>query len=317
MPGTDLEAAVAFVLEELPQLPFLPELPGRGSFADLSGRTTALLNDLHVDLQPSGWRLTPGPSIDGTRARDQLKRDLDALEERADAFPPPVIKVSSAGPWTLAALLELNRGERALADHGAVRDLTASLAEGLRLHVEQVAKRVPGARVVLQLDEPSLPAVLAARIRTSSGVATLRAPQPQLALEHLRTVIAATGYVIVHCCAAHPPIDLIQRAGAAALSLDATLLTPATDDALGHAVEAGLGLLLGCVPSTDVRLPPVADTLLPVRRLWQRTGLDPALLPETVVITPTCGLAGATPGYARKALQHCAQAAGALGEEPL
>jgi methionine synthase II (cobalamin-independent) len=317
MPGTDVTGTVALVLEALPQLPFLPELPGRGSFADLAGRTAALLNDLHVDLQPSGWRLTPGPSGDEVRARDQLKRDLDALEERAEAFPPPVLKIAAAGPWTLAAMLELNRGERALADHGAVRDLTASLAEGLRLHVAEVAKRVPGARVVLQLDEPSLPAVLAARIRTSSGVATLRAPQPQLALEHLGTVIEATGYVIVHCCAPHPPIELMQRAGAAALSLDATLLTPATDDALGTAVEAGLGLLLGCVPSTDATLPPVADTLLPVRRLWQRTGLDPTLLPETVVLTPTCGLAGATQGYARTALQHCARAAGALGEEPL
>ena len=38
---------------------------------------------------------------------------------------------------------------------------------------------------MLQLDEPSLPAVLAARIPTSSGFGTLRAPQPALALEHL------------------------------------------------------------------------------------------------------------------------------------
>ena len=316
MPGTDPDAVARLVLDELPDLPFLPELPGRGAPSDLAGRTAALLAELTVDLQPSGWRITPRSSIDGIRARDALSRDLDALELAAAAAPPGQVKVQAAGPWTLAALLELNRGERVLADHGAVRDLAASLGEGLARHVEEVARRVPGATVVLQLDEPSLPAVLAARIRTSSGVATLRAPQPQLAAEHLRTVLAAAERTVVHCCAAHPPVDLLHAAGAGAVSLDATLLTPADDDALGEALSDGLGLLLGVVAATDRPLPPVDDTLLPVRRLWSRLGLAPGLLPQAVVLTPTCGLAGASPRYAAAALAHCVRAATALGREP-
>ncbi len=317
MPGRDPDETVRVVLGELTGLPFLPELPGRGAPGDLTGRSAALLADLPVDLQPSGWRLVDRPGRDAARARDLLARDLDALEQAAEAAPPALLKVQAAGPWTLASLLELTRGGPALADPGAVRDLTASLAEGLALHLAELRRRLPGTTLLLQLDEPSLPAVLAARIATSSGFATLRAPQPSLVAEHLATVLAVAEHTVVHCCAPHAPVGLLRRAGAGALSLDATLLTPSDDDAIGEAVAEGAGLLLGCVPSTDAPLVPVADVLRPVRRLWQRLGFPPEQLPATVVVTPTCGLAGASEGYAREALRHCARAAAALQQEPL
>ena len=152
---------------------------------------------------------------------------------------------------------------------------------------------------------------------TSSGFATLRAPQPQLVAEHLRTVLDGHDRTVVHCCAAHPPVGLLRRAGAGALSLDATLLTESDDDALAEAVEQGAGLLLGCVPAVDAPVAPVDAVLAPVRRLWRRTGLRPELLPSTVVVTPTCGLAGASAAYARTALAACTAAARALREEPL
>ncbi len=315
MPGVDPVETVRVVLGELPDLPFLPELPGRGAHADIAGRSTALLAGLTVDVQPGGWRLTPRRSRSGQQARDDVARDLDALEETAAAGPPPLIKLACAGPWTLAALLELPRGEKVLSDHGAVIDLAASLAEGLALHVADVGRRLPGTTVLLQLDEPLLPAVLAARVKTASGVATLRAPQTQVARTHLATVLGAVpdpARSIVHCCAPHPPVSLLREAGAGSVSLDATLLTPVDDDALGTAVEGGTGLLLGCAPGAST-----GATLAPVRRLWARLGLDPALLAPTVVITPTCGLAGATPGRAREALGRCAEAARALADAPL
>ena len=273
MPGTDPDETVRVVLGELPGLPFLPELPGRGAPGDLTGRSTALLADLPVDLQPSGWRLVDRPGRDASRARDLLARDLDALEQAAEGAPPALLKVQAAGPWTLASLLELPRGGPSLADHGAVRELTASLAEGLALHLAELRRRLPGTVLVLQLDEPSLPAVLAARVPTSSGFATLRAPQPALVAEHLATVLSVADSTVVHCCAPHPPVGLLRRAGAGALSLDATLLTPSDDDAVGEAVAQGAGLLLGCVPSTDAPLAPVAEVLRPVRRPLAAAGV--------------------------------------------
>lgn len=74
------------------------------------------------------------------------------------------MKVQAPGPLTLAAQVELANGHRVLTDPGAVRDLSASLAEGLAEHAAEVGKRL-GANVVVQLDEPSLTAVLDGSIR--------------------------------------------------------------------------------------------------------------------------------------------------------
>lgn len=313
LPGDDPREAVRMVLDLLPDLPFLPELPARGPHADLAGRSASLLADLPVDLQPAGWRLVPRGSRDGRLARDLVSRDLDALEEAVQGGGPPALKVQCAGPWTLAALLELPRGDRVLSDAGAVDDLVQSLAEGLRQHLADLSRRLPGTRLVLQLDEPSLPAVLAARIPTASGFGTLRAPGEQRASAVLAQVLEVSDDVVVHCCAPSPPVALLQKAGARAVSLDATLLTPRDDDVLGEAVDAGLGLLLGVVPSTDAPLGQPADR---VTALWRRLGFPAERLASTVVVTPTCGLAGASPAWARRALEACVETARRLGEDP-
>lgn len=313
MPGTDPAEALRVVLGELSGLPFLPELPARGPHADLTGRTTALLADLHVDLQASGWRMTSRPSRDGQRARDLLARDLDALEEAGSV--PAVFKVQAAGPWTLAATVELTRGDRMLADHAAVADLAQSLAEGLRGHLADVARRLPGTTVVLQLDEPALPAVLAAQIPTASGFGRLRAPDAEGAVAHLRTVLDAAEHTVVHCCAPRPPVDLLRRAGAGALSVDLSVLTPRDDD-LGIAVESGLALLLGVLPGVDADLSDLSGRMEPVQTLWRRLGFEADRLPATVVVTPSCGLAGASPSYARSALSACVEIARRMGEAP-
>ena len=313
LPGTDPREAVRTVLGLLPELPFLPELPARGPHADLAGRSTALLASLPVDLQPTGWRLVARPSGDGRLARDLLSRDLDALEEAASSARPPVLKVQCAGPWTLASLLELPRGDKVLADPAALDDLAQSLAEGLRAHLADLGSRLPGTRLVLQLDEPSLPTVLAGRVPTASGFGTLRAPAGSWAVEVLRTVLAVAGGAgadtVVHCCASSPPLEVLVRAGAGALGVDGTLLTARDDDAVGQALEAGTGLLLGLVPGVDGPLSDLGATMAPATSLWRRLGLAPELLATSVVVTPTCGLAGATPAYARRALQACVEVA--------
>ncbi len=301
MPGTDPGEAVRMVLGLLPDLPYLPELPARGQHGDLAGRSAALLADLPVDLQPAGWRLTSGRSRDGARARDHLSYDLDALQEAADS--PPALKLQCAGPWTLAALLELPKGDRVLADPGAVDDLAQSLAEGLTRHLADVAARLPGTRLVLQLDEPSLPSVLGGGIPTASGFGRLRAPAASRAVEVLARVLAVAEDTVVHCCAPQVPIALLRKAGARSVSLDATLLTPRDDDQLGEAVEAGTGLLLGLVPAVGPRSSDLAAMMAPVQALWRRLGQAPEQLLSTVVVTPTCGLAGGTPAQARSALE--------------
>jgi methionine synthase II (cobalamin-independent) len=320
MPGTDPAEVIRLVLGELPDLPHLPELPARGVGADVVGRGSAFLVDLPVDLQPSGWRLVDHPGRDQRRAADLLARDLDTLEDLAQDYVGP-LKLQVTGIWTLAATIELHYGDKAVSDPGAVRDLTQSLAEGVRRHVADIGRRLPHAQIVLQLDEPSVPAVLSAQVPTASGYGTLRAVSEQVVragLAELLDAAAGAGAVrtVVHCCAPRPPIGLLREAGAGAVSLDASLLRADDDEALGTAVEAGTALWLGVVPGTDAELGDLGDTVRKVRGFWNRLGFAPALLPEAVLLTPACGLAGASPAYARAALARVRDTARAIAEDP-
>ncbi|MFC1441107.1 methionine synthase [Streptacidiphilus sp. N1-10] len=316
MPGTDAREAAKTVTGSLEALPHLPELPARGPGADMLGRSLGLLVELFARVEPSGWRFGDRPGRDSRRARSWLGEDLDALEEYTQGWTGP-LKLQAVGPWTLAAGVELHRGEKALADPGAVRDIAGSLAEGLRLHLEEVRRRVPGAQLVLQLDEPSLPAVLAGQVPTASGWQRLRAVDRQIAEETLRTLVRAVDLpVVVHCCAPGVSLALLRRAGAAAVSLDMALLTERDDDGIGEAVEGGTLLFAGVVPSVEPGLSDPADSVSGVRTLWRRLGLDPALLAQRVVVTPSCGLAGASPAYARRALSHSVIAAQSLADNP-
>ncbi|WP_033340258.1 uroporphyrinogen decarboxylase/cobalamine-independent methonine synthase family protein [Catenuloplanes japonicus] len=313
LPGTDVAEAQRMILGELPDFPHLPELPARGPGADLIGRGAGFLVELPVELYAGRWRVAARPGKDLRRTRDLLDRDVDQLTEQAAEFTGPV-KVQAAGPWTLAASIELPIGGRLLRDHGAVRDLAASLAEGLALHVRDIATRLPGATVVLQLDEPSMPAALAARVPTESGLGTYRAVQPALAAELLRLVVDAVGVpVIVHCCAPDVPLDVVRDSGAAGVALDLSLVTKL--DPLGEAIDAGLGLLAGAGPTLPqartVTSAAVADR---VRKVWRDLGFPATQLARQVVITPACGLAGATPAFAREALAACRDAGRRLHE---
>ncbi|MGY1608503.1 methionine synthase [Geodermatophilus sp. SYSU D00700] len=307
LPGTDPAEALRVVLGELPELPHLPELPARGPGADLIGRSAALLVDLAVDLTPAGWRLVPRPGIDLRRAQELLARDLDALHDVAGDHRGP-LKVQAAGPWTLAAGLERERGERAVVDAGARRDLGQSLAEGVAAHVAAVAARVPGARVVVQLDEPSLPAVLQGGLPTASGFGRLPSVDaPDVESELAAVVAAVPGPVVVHCCVNRAPLDLLRAAGAAALSFDLGLVQDL--DALGTAVEAGTQLFAGVVPGTDAPLPAPKATASRLRAWWRELGFPADDLHRAVTLTPSCGLAGASPAYARAAMAHVREAA--------
>jgi len=334
MPGTNPAEAMRVVAGELPDFPYLPELPDRGPGADLTGRTAALLVDMPVEVTPRGWRLAERPGRDLARARTMLSSDLDVMEEVLDGFRGP-LKVQLCGPWTLAATLELPRTLNvAIADPGAVADLTASLAEGAAAHVAEVAKRVPGARLVVQLDEPALGAVAGGEVPTASGLSRLRPVEAETLRERLAQVIASTGkYTVVHSCSTAVPFGIIRAAGADALSFDLSQLRRGEEDGVAEAAEAGLGLLTGVIPAVQApdagttRLTAPTGTVAPgdgsaearqaaerVIRLWRRLGLPLDTCPEQAVITPACGLAGATPGQARAALTRCREAGSMLAE---
>jgi hypothetical protein len=104
------------------------------------------------------------------------------------------------------------------------------------------------------------------------------------------------------------------------VSFDAAVLAGGRlDEELGEWLEAGGVALTGLVPSVgagDDALSDPAGTVAPVRALRRRLGLDADVLRAGVVVTPACGLAGATPAYARAALAHCRDAARVLADDP-
>jgi hypothetical protein len=320
MPGTDPAEAIAVVLGELPDLPYLPELPARGPGADLTGRTAALLIDMPVEITPTGWRLADRPGRDQRRAAGLLAGDLDAAQEAADGWTGP-FKIQVCGPWTLAATVELNRSQNpALADPGAVADLTASLAEGIAAHLAEVRSRIPGATVLLQVDEPALPAVLAGSVPTASGLNRVAAVEATVACDNLRSVLrATTSFSLVHCCAAGIPFGIARESGAGAVGFDLGLLRRQDEDGLAEAAEAGLGILIGTEETGPVRSaaassPPPRDAAAGVIELWRRIGLPSGSLAGQVVLTPACGLAAASPSRAREVLSRCREAARLMPE---
>ena len=315
-PGDDQHAfgeAVRVVLGALAAeggLPYLPEVPGRGAVATMTGRAVALVAELGADLQPAGWRLTGHGGRDGVdqrRARSLLAQDLDGLEEQTQGYAG-AFKVQVAGPWTLAATVERPRGDKVLADFGARRELAQALAEGLGAHVADLRRRLPGAgRLVVQVDEPALASVLAGAVPTASGFGRHRTVEPPEVSQSLGWVLeavsAAGGEPWVHSCAADTPLDLLRGSGAEGLSVDHRRLSAHDHDEAAAALEAGQAVALGVVPSTDPEGQPSAGQVAEgVLRWLEMLGLDPDQTGDALVLTPTCGLAGASPAWASRVL---------------
>ncbi|MEV6554575.1 methionine synthase [Nocardia sp. NPDC051756] len=320
-PGTDAREAATTVLGELPDLPHLVELPGRGPGADMIGRMSPLLVDMRFDTTTRGYRLAPRPGGLSRRARDLLRGDLDALEEAWETAGSTgsgrPIKVQVAGPLTLAAQVELSNGHLALTDPGALRDLSESLAEGLVAHVAEIRRRL-GAEVLLQLDEPSLTAVLEGSLSAVSMLDSVRAlPEPE-ALTILDRVIATqSAPVLVHSCAESPALPFLRKSTAAAIGFDLATIATRDLDSIGELLDAGKHVLLGLVPTTAPATPPTwRDIAEPGVRLVDRLGFPRRTLATQILVTPACGLGTTSLPWARKAVSLASEVARAYAEDP-
>lgn len=316
MPGTDPAEAARIVAGEL-DVPHLPELPARGPGADMLGRTLSLVatstGEFGSETTPTGWRLAGGRA--GAQLGRQMRRgaawmgeDEDRLEEALSGFTGEV-KVQVAGPWSLVAGLESSNGTKLLADPGACADLTAALGEALAGHIASMARRLPAARLVVQVDEPSLPGVLSGRIRTASGRGVLRTPGVPEVAGALQAVVeaaraAGVGEVIAHCCDSGPPLAVFGRAGFSGVAVDLAGLGTSVDEALGAWWDRGGLVVLGAVPSVDpppAELAAIAETTArEVAGLWRRIGFPAADVAARTWLSPGCGLAGASPGWSRR-----------------
>ena len=321
-PGTAARQAAEVVVGELgAALAHIVELPARGVGADIVGRAGALLVDVAIDTVPRGYRVAGRPGAVTRRAASLLDEDIDALEEaweiaglRGSGRP---VKVQAPGPITLAAELELANGHRAITDLGAVHDIAASLAEGVATHRVAVSRRLD-TPVVVQFDEPSLPAALGGRLAGVTALSPVAPIDEALAITVLDTCAAAAGAeVLVHSCAAELPWKVLQRSNIAAVSVDAGSLQASDLDAIGEFVESGRDVMLGVVSaSTPARRPSAEEVAAAVVAVTDRLGFARSVLRDRIGITPTCGLAAATPQWARTAIGLARRANEAFAADP-
>ena len=320
-PGTEPREAIVTIRDLLIEdvdrrhLPYLPAPPARGPGADSLGRGAGLLTEMPVELQPSGWRLTSRPGRDLERTASLWRQDLDELTEAYDGYTGP-LKIAVAGPWTLASSVELPGGERAIVDLGAAREVTESLADGIRSLLGNLARLIPGAAIIVQLAEPSLPAVLAGTIPTASGYGRLRAVEAQAVIQGLELVLeqsraAGAAGTVIHCCDRTAPIPVLRQSGAQALALDLTEASPARWESVAATLEAGTQVYAGLVatdPGTTEH--PVRDIARGLLDQADRVGIEPRLV-QDLVVSPACGLAG----MSREAALRTQRAAGDLAAE--
>ncbi len=320
-PGTAARPAADVVVGELHTMSHLVELPARGVGADLIGRAAALLVGIGMDTVPRGYRVASGRSSVVRRAASLLDEDVDALEEAWERAGlrggARTVKVQGPGPITLAAHLELANGHRAITDAGAIRDLAGSLAEGLAAHRAEVARRLD-VSVVVQLDEPSLPAALAGRLSGVSSFSPVHPVDESTAQGLLDDCIATIGGdVVVHCCAPDLPWKTLERTALAAVSVDVATLTAADLDGIGEFVESGRGVMLGVVPATAPdRVSSPEEVAKSAASITDRLGFPRALLRDRIGLTPACGLAGATESWARTAIELVQKVADGIAEDP-
>ncbi|QNE15197.1 hypothetical protein [Pseudarthrobacter sp. NBSH8] len=321
-PGEDPVEAARIIRGELgsPHLPFLAELPDRGVGSDALGRTAALLVEMAVDIQPYGWRLVDRPGKDFRRAASALSTDINVLADVAGAedTTAPELKVQLLGPLGLAAGLHLHNGERALIDYGARRDIADSLAAGVGGYLSRISSAVPGARLVVQVDEPDIAAVLAGTIPTSSGYRTLRAVGGQEVTESWQLVIeamraAGAAEIVISVPEIEAPIDRIIAAGADGVAVPLRALTTRQWEQLAAAVEAGKRIWAGALDVSRGTLPRVADVVESVWRPWHELGL-PASSLGSIRVTPSAGLSGHTPVTATAVLGRLTQVADGLNQ---
>ncbi|MEO8814957.1 MAG: methionine synthase [Mycobacterium sp.] len=322
-PGTSARHAAEVVVGELggAALAHIAELPARGVGADPIGRAGALLVDVFIDTGPRGYRIVARPGAVCRRAVSLLGEDADALEEawetaglRGSGHP---VKIQVAGPLTLAAELELANGHRAITDPGALRDLTASLAEGVSVHRADLSRRLD-VPVVVQFDEPALVAAVGGRLVGVTAMTPVRAVEETVAIELLGSCAAAAGTdVLLHICGPEMPWKMLQRSNIRAISVDGTTLGAADYDGIAEFVDSGRTVMLGMVPATTpARRPSVEELATAVAAVTDRIGFPRSVLAERIGITPAGGLADATADWARTAIELARRVGEVLAGDP-
>jgi len=329
-PSADVREAQAVVVGDLTSapegvegIPFGVNPLGRGPWAEPVGRAAALLVDMPTELGVHGWALADRPGRDLERARSVVGEDLDALAVAAYGYTGRMV-VPVVGPLTLAATLYLARGDRAVADAGALRELTESLGVGIAAHVDRLVGLVPGAHAVVLVDEHDLAAVLGGAVPSFSGRTTLRSVSAPVAAGLLSALVdvvrAASGtQVVIDVGDAWTTIGTAVSSGADGVALAVERTGRRGWERVAETVEAGVPLW-AAIPGrgeSEGRRSATAGAEAQARVLrepWREVGLPASGLAEVVVLPDAATPATRAPDGARRELTDLLATARVLAE---
>lgn len=302
LPHLNAEAAVRFVAEWSPVIPFWPQLPKRSVAEGMIMQMLVPLSDLLIIHNPARVEVKAGQEETFRRRLSSCAAMLEphravgftAFERACESHQFPKaqgLKGQMTGPITLAQCVFVEGYPLV-----AMPEFHAPFVDYLcRLGVWQVERlRRFDLPVLLFIDEPCL------------GMASVRE------LEHLHQLItslsAAGADVGIHCCASKLP-DAICELGADIISLDsyAGLETFLAQPPVHHFVAVGGSLAFGIVPTRD-DLDDFAPSEAFVRLLAAaEENFDLYQLVSQCLITATCGLGLMTMDHAQKSFTKCGE----------
>lgn len=296
LPHTDLDAAVALVLDALPSLPAMPSLPNRDPVEGMLGQVAWGMagvvvgpdGRLEVDpdlVDPDGRIDANGVDDDGLPI-EAFRSAVAFLDALAAGRHRGAVKLQLAGPVTLGtALVRAGAApRRAFPAAGAVVRARA------RALIAATRRRLPDVDMVLVLDEPSLGAA-------SLGDGAVGVEESVDLVSGALASVEASTVTGLHCCGV-ADWGSVLRSGPQLLSLPVDIATSLRAADIGPFLERGGWVAWGAVP-TGGPLGGVDGGGMP--RLWRNLaarwhsladgGVDPVLLRRRALVTPACGLA--------------------------
>ncbi len=294
LPHRDAHAAAALVLRCLPDLPAVPQLPGRSPLELLIAQAVFGIDGIAVDDAGEvhvGDTFDPARSVE-PRIDANAHAGLLAFVEIAEAKPPRRAKAQVTGPLTLGTALTV-----AGVPAEAAFPFAARVARANARAVEELfAARLPNTALVLFFDEPEL-----VHWRNNDDPPLDR----EMATDILSTALAAPACTTgVHVCGTGD-LRIALAAGPNVVHFDVDALCLEDSISLCRFIDGGGWVAWGAVPTHG----PIGEHPAP---LWKnlldawceltRRGCDPVRLRTQALVAPACGLAGHGPSQAERAM---------------
>jgi methionine synthase II (cobalamin-independent) len=319
VPFQEIEATCREILKTVPSIPFWPQLVKRSFLEDMSIQYSEGLSLLEIDEEKrslfiSGKKSTESELV--TFYDHFLSQDIDyfamsktyapglyalleMVEQGQDHFR--YIKGQTTGPITFASSIVDLSGKSVLYNPEILEALVNGLAIKALWQVRKLEKS--GGKTIIFIDEPSL-----------SGFGSAFSPvERHVVIDNLRTLIHylreySETLIGIHCCG-NTDWSMIIEAGPDIINFDAFgymdyfLLYP---DDIMQFLKGGGTVAWGIVPTSNFTGRESAEDLFAklnegLQRVYD-WGIEPQLLAQRSILTPSCGMGTMTPEAARKCL---------------